>query len=49
MRKYFIGLKIDEFYTIHIIEDEYEEKEMVHQDLINGFTMCLDYLGFEQI
>lgn len=49
MREYYVGLKICEFYTVHIIEDGYEKKEMVHQDNMDGFTMCLDFLGFKQI
>ena len=49
MKKYFIGLKICEHYTVHIIEDGYEEKEMIHQDNITGFIMCLEFLGYKQI
>ena len=49
MKEYFIGLKICECYTVHIIEDGYEEKEMIHQDNIAGFIMCLEFLGYKQI
>lgn len=48
MMKYFIGLKIADYYTIHITEDGYEEgKVMVQEDNLDGFVQCLEYFGFE--
>lgn len=45
--KYFIGLKIDSYYTIHITEDGYEDKVMVEEDNLNGFIQCLEHFGFK--
>ena len=44
--KYFIGLKINNYYTVHIIENGYEEKVMVEENNIDGFIQCLEYFGF---
>ncbi len=46
--KYYIGLKIDSYYAVHIIEDGYEQTEMVHEDNIDGFIQCLEFLGYAQ-
>lgn len=48
MRKYFIGLKINNYYAVHIIEDGYEQTEMVEENNIDGFIQCLEYLGYTQ-
>ena len=45
---YFIGLKICDYYAVHIIDDGYEQKEMVHEEDLNGFIQCLEYFGFTQ-
>lgn len=45
---YFIGLKICDYYAVHIIDDGYEQKEMVHEKDLNGFIQCLEYFGFTQ-
>ena len=44
--KYFIGLKINNYYAVHIIENGYEEKVMVEENNIDGFIQCLEYFGF---
>ena len=44
--KYFIGLKIANYYTIHIIEKGYEEKVMVEENNVDGFIQCLEHFGF---
>ena len=46
--KYYIGLKLDSYYFVHIIEDGFEDKVMVHEDNIDGFIECLEYFGFKQ-
>ena len=48
MQKYFIGLKINNYYSVHIIEDGYEQTEMVEENNIDGFIQCLEYLGYTQ-
>ena len=46
--EYYIGLKLDSYYFVHIFEDGFEEKVMVHEDNIDGFIECLEYFGFRQ-
>jgi hypothetical protein len=48
MQEYFIGIKVCDYYDVHIIEDGYEQKIMVREDDIEGFVKCLDFLGFKQ-
>lgn len=45
--KYYIGLKICGYYMVHIIQDGIEDSVPVHEDNIDGFIDCLEYLGFE--
>lgn len=46
MKKYYIGMKLCGYYAVHIIENEFEDVEMVEEENINGFIQCLEYLGF---
>ena len=48
MRAYYIGLKIDNYYAVHINEDGYDQTVMVKEDDIDGFIQCLEFLGYEQ-
>ena len=48
MRKYYIDHKINDYYVVYIIEDGYEQEVMVHEDNLDGFIQCLEYLGFKQ-
>ena len=44
--EYFIGLKIDNYYSVHIIEDGYEQRVMVEENNLDGFIQCLEHFGF---
>ena len=44
--KYYVGLKIDNYYAVHILEDGYEDKVLVHENDIGGFLQCLEFLGY---
>ena len=46
MRKYYIGMMINDYYAVHIIEDGYEQKVMVQEDNLDGFIQCLEHFGF---
>ena len=46
MNRYYIGDKICEYYYVHIIEDEYETKEIAKEDDLYGFIQCLKHFGF---
>ena len=46
MRKYYIGMGICDYISVHIIEDEYEETVMVQEDNLDGFIQCLEHFGF---
>lgn len=46
MRKYYIGMSINDYYAVHIIEDGYETKEMVNEKDLDGFIQCLEHFGF---
>ena len=46
IRKYYIGMKICDYYTIHIIERNWEDKVMVLEEDLDGFVQCLEYFGF---
>lgn len=46
MKKYYIGMRIDGYYSVHIIEDGYETKELVKEENLKGFIQCLQYFGF---
>ena len=43
---YYIGMKICDHYTVHIIDEGYETKEFVSEDNIEGFIQCLEHFGF---
>ena len=46
MRKYYIGMMINDYYAVHIIEDGYEQKIMVQEDNLDGLIQCLEHFGF---
>lgn len=46
MKKYFVGMKLCDHYAVYIIEDGLKEKEMVHENNLDGFIQCLEYFGF---
>lgn len=48
-KTYYIGLNICRYYIVHINDDEYEQKEWVPDDDINGFIQCLKALGYKEI
>ena len=47
--EYFVGLKIDSYYCVHIIENGIEDRVMVCEDNIDGFIQCLEHFGFKQM
>lgn len=48
-KTYYIGLNICRYYIVHINDDEYEQKEWVPEDDINGFIQCLKTLRYKEI
>ena len=46
---FYIGMKICDYYTVHINDDGYEQKEMVQENEIDGFIHCLKVLGCKEI
>ena len=46
MKKYYIDNKFCDYYAVYIIEGEYEEKVMVHEDNLEGFIQCLKHFGY---
>jgi hypothetical protein len=46
MKKYFIGNKICDHYAVHIIENGWEQREMVQEKNLKGFIQCLECFGF---
>ena len=47
MKKYYVGMMIDNYYAVYIIEGEHEQKVMVREDNLDGFIQCLEYFGFK--
>lgn len=45
--KYFISLKIENYYVVYILENDYESKVMVEENNLDGFIQCLEYFGFQ--
>ena len=45
--RYMIGLKVSNYYSIHIFENEYESKVLVEEKNIEGFIQCLEFFGFQ--
>ena len=44
---FYVGMKICDYYAIHINDDGYERKEMVQENEIDGFVHCLKFLGYQ--
>ena len=44
---FYIGMKICNYYAVHINDDGYEQKEMVQENEIDGFVHCLKVLGYK--
>lgn len=45
---FYVGLKINNYYVVHINEDGYEHKEIVDENDIDGFIQCLRCLGYKE-
>ena len=45
--KYFISFKIENYYVVYILENDYEHKVMVEENNLDGFIQCLEYFGFK--
>lgn len=46
---FYIGIKICDYYAVYMSNSEYEQKEMVHENNIDGFVQCLKVLGYKEI
>ena len=46
---FYVGMKICDYYAVHINDDGYEQKEMVQENEIDGFVHCLKVLGYKEI
>ena len=46
--EYYVGLKINNYYVVHIIENGFEDEVIVEENDIGGFIQCLEYLGYKQ-
>ena len=46
---FYVGIKIYDYYAVHINDDGYEQKEMVQENEIDGFIHCLKVLGYEEV
>ena len=46
---FYVGMKICDYYAVHINDNEYEQKEWVPEDDINEFIQCLKALGYKEI
>lgn len=46
---FYVGMKICNYYAVHINDDGYEQKEMVQENEIDGFVHCLKILGYKEI
>lgn len=47
MKKYYLGMKVCDYYAVFIEEDGYTEKVMVQEDNLDGFIQCLEHLDFQ--
>lgn len=47
MKKYYLGMKVCDYYAVVIEEDGYAEKVMVQEDNLDGFIQCLEHFGFQ--
>ncbi|MCB7108852.1 hypothetical protein LIZ85_03080 [[Eubacterium] rectale] len=46
---FYVGMKICGYYAVYINDDEYEQKEMVQENEIDGFIHCLKVLGYKEV
>lgn len=46
---FYVGMKICDYYAVHINDDGYEQKEMIQENEIDGFVHCLKVLGYKEI
>lgn len=46
---FYVGMKICDYYAVHINDNGYEQKEMVQENEIDGFVHCLKVLGYKEI
>lgn len=46
---FYVGMKICDYYAVHINGNGYEQKEMVQENEIDGFVHCLKALGYKEI
>lgn len=45
--RFIIGMKIDHYYSVEIIADNYSQRKMVKEEDIDGYIQCLHDLGYE--
>lgn len=48
-KTFYVGMKICNYYAVHINDDGYEQIEMVQESEIDGFIHCLKFLGYNEI
>lgn len=48
-RTFYVGINICDHYTVYIEDNGYQQKEMVHEDEIDGFVHYLKVLGYEEV
>lgn len=48
-KTFYVGMKICNYYAVHINDDGYEQKEMVQENEIDGFIHYLKFLGYNEI
>lgn len=48
-KTFYVGMKICDYYAVHINDDGYEQKEMIQENEIDGFVHCLKVLGYKEI
>lgn len=46
---FYVGMKICDYYAVHINDNGYEQKEMVQENEIDGFIHCLKVLGYKAV
>lgn len=45
---YYVGLKVEKYYALHITTDGYEQTEMIEENELDGFVHCLKVLGYKE-
>lgn len=46
---FYVGMKICDYYTVHINDGGYEQTEMVAEENLDGFMQCLKALGYKEV